>query len=220
MTSENTLVKSINPTLHLKKVNFDVISANYAAGIYSSIPAITHKPNVSMFLGVTINTEDKPIGFSINLGNFVVVLKGKNTRYNICGACKHEYKGFCGFGIPTSLVQQEINGLKYFIFTVTGETCSTECTFSLIKLSKCKSFRLSCRYIDPETAIKLIHYLVFGEELNSLKEAPDPLCLIPMGITTINEYRKKLHMIPEYIELKPINNEIIENKKSVIINIK
>jgi hypothetical protein len=204
---ENSLIKSVNPTFFLKKVNYDIIVTNYNSGKYFNIPTLTHKPNISAFIGKPLKIDNRPVGFEIVIKDTIIIVKGKETRYNICANCKLDINGFCSIGIPINMSKTTtvMNQANYNLihFETKGETCSTECSLSFYKRIGNHKMNLSGRYMDSETLLKLIHYLLFGE--SHLYEAADITTLIPYGSTSINDYRKKLHMIPELAELKIID---------------
>jgi hypothetical protein len=206
---ENQLIKSVNPTFFLKKINYENVINSYNEGKFVNIPTLTHKPNISAFIGKPLKIDSKPIGFEITIGNTIVIVKGRDTRYYICANCRLDINGFCGFGVPICMSKTTtvISNMNYNLiqFETKGETCSTECSFSFYKRMGNHKMNLSGRYMDSETLLRLLHYLLFGE--SCLQEAADITSLVPYGNVSINDYRKKLHMIPELSELKIINND-------------
>jgi hypothetical protein len=198
------LITSVDPSFFLKKVNFDAISANYSAGKYNLVPTLTHVPNINNYIAHTIKKEDRPIGFRIDLPNLTVIIQGKETRYNLCCNDRNDYKGFCGFGIPIAMHKTEVDKRKIISFITEGETCSPECSYSLYKKFGNTKVHLGGKYVDSESLLKLMAYLLFGIELT---EAPDITLLIPYGNTTLPDYRKHLHMLSEYVEPKLIKEE-------------
>jgi hypothetical protein len=211
---ENQLIKSVNPSFFLKKVNYDTIITNYNEGKYANIPTLTYKPNISAFIGKPVKVDNRPVGFEIVIKDTIIIVKGRETRYNMCANCRLDTNGFCSFGIPINMSKTTtiVNNFNYNLlqFETKGETCSDECSLSCYKRIGNHKMNLSGRYMDSETLLRLLHYLLFGEPL---QEAADVTTIVPYGNVSINDFRKRLHMIPELSELKIIETDS-SNEKS------
>jgi hypothetical protein len=223
MSTDNNLITSITPTFFLKKVNFDTIITNYNNNKYSTLSALSHKPNTDSYIGTNIKLNDKTIGFQCVFNNNLIRIHGKEKSYNVCMNCNQSITGYCSLGIPYKITSMEIKNESYnyiYDIEIDGETCSIECTFSYLKRLGHKKMNLSSRYMDSEELLRIMQYLLFGEM--KLKEA-NFLSLIPHGNESLNEWRKKLHMYTEYKELENIiviepkeRSEKVELKKPII----
>lgn len=207
----DTLIKSVNPTFFLKKTNFESIIQNYTIGKYSNTTQLTHKPNVQAFMGYVIKSENKPVGFQIQINNITIIVKGREFKYNLCCNCRSDTTGFCSFGVPHTFSRQTDEHKRIvYKFDVDFETCSTECALSVYKnLGNHKTY-LSGKYVDSETLLRLLHNLLFPNIV--LENAPETMQLIPYGSMNLSEYRKKLHMVPEFIQINEIKQEPVETK--------
>ena len=207
----------VNPTFLLKRVKYDTILENYKNNKYKDLTFNTNSyrelnsNSITAYLGTNIELNDNPVGFSILVGETLIKVVGRNQSYGICAHCNLNFKGFCSFGLPYKIVNCRIKPelKKQYPYSsmvmvfVTGETCSTECTYSYFLKLGTYRINLDPKYLDTETMIKFLHGMLFCKENNGKLLPADPITtLIPFGETTVNAYRKKLSMIPESSNLR------------------